>query len=356
MQEDQLKRFGVWVQRIIQKESLTESESYEAFVAMLRNEQPELQQGAFLAALAAKGESIDEIVGAWRAIMKCDTVDCSGSVGSEDWVDNCGTGMDRFKTMNVSTAASIVASACGVPMARHGARALTSQFGTVDMAEALGIDVDCPAETVVQSIQSVGIGLFNGMSASVHPQALGRILSQIRFGSILNIAASLANPVRPRFGVRGVHRADFTAKVAAVMKAIGYERGMVFHGEGGGGMDELSVCGSSHIVEFASGEATRSYTIEPEDVGISRCSPDALRPLETLELEHIRFVEVLEGTYSDACIDFVALNAAAALCVAGRVAGLAEGVVMSREAMRSGKAVSKLHEWIDCQGPKRRCA
>ncbi len=136
-------------------------------------------------------------------------------------VENSGTGMDSFKTFNISTAAAIVAAAGGVRMARHGARAVTSDCGTVDMAKALGVDVDCGTDIVAESIFRAGIGLFNGMSPQVHPRALARVLSQTGFGSTLNIATSLANPASPRLAVRGVYRREMVATVAEVMRAIG---------------------------------------------------------------------------------------------------------------------------------------
>ncbi len=140
MNEETMKQFGATIQRLINKEDLTQEETYSMFKEVLNNEQPDLQQGAFLAALVSKGETIEEIVGTWRAIVEFDTVPAMID-GEGPLVENCGTGMDSLKTFNVSTAAAIVAAACGATMVRHGARALTSFCGTVDMAEALGGDV-----------------------------------------------------------------------------------------------------------------------------------------------------------------------------------------------------------------------
>jgi anthranilate phosphoribosyltransferase len=351
MNEKSVKQFGANIQRLIDKEDLTQEEIYGMFKEVLSNAQPDLQQGAFLAALASKGETVEEIVGAWRAIVEFDTV--SATIGGDSpLVENCGTGMDSLKTFNVSTAASIVAAACGATMVRHGARALTSFCGTVDMAEALGVDVECGVDTVVASIESVGIGLFNGMSPTVHPGGLGRILSQIRFGSTLNIAASLANPASPSHGLRGVCREDLVSRVGEIMSAIGYSRGMVVHGKASdreGGMDELSVCGESLVHEIGAVGGPATYTLRPEDVGLSTIPFAEIATTGDLHQERIRFLQVLSGKDHDGCIAFTCLNAGAALYVSGHADSIANGVTLSREAIDSGAAMSKLRNWVQTQ-------
>jgi anthranilate phosphoribosyltransferase len=227
--ESSLREFGRNIQQLIEKQHLSRETCHAMFRQLMENRQPDLQQGAFLAALAAKGETVEEIAGAWEAIMALDTtkIDIDGAA---PLVENSGTGMDSLKTFNVSTAAAVVAASGGVRMARHGARALTSKCGTVDLLDELGIDVACSVEHVGRSIDQAGIGIFNGMSPRVHPNALFRILSQIRFGSTLNIAASLASPCRPTHGLRGVYAEQVIGKVVDIMQAIGYRRAMVVHG------------------------------------------------------------------------------------------------------------------------------
>ena len=224
-----LRAFGADIQRLIDGHDLSRERTYELFREVLLGEQPDLQQGALLAALVAKGETPEEIAGAWQAIVEFDTVPAAVNAAGP-LVENSGTGMDALKTFNVSSAAAVIAAAGGARMARHGARALTSRCGAVDILEAVGVDVDCDGASVERSIREAGIGIFNGMSPAVHPGGLGRILSQIRFGSTLNIAASLANPVRPTHGVRGVYASGLVGPVGEVMLEIGYERAMVVHG------------------------------------------------------------------------------------------------------------------------------
>ncbi len=355
-----VEEFGAAVQRLIGKKDLSREETYRLFCEVLQNRQPDLQQGAFLAALVAKGETDEEIAGAWEAIDRLDTVHIDDL--PEDLFENSGTGMDAIKTFNVSSAAAVIAASCGVTMARHGARAITSKCGTVDVLEKAGIDVECPAETVARSIRQAGIGIFNGMSAHVHPGALGRILSQIRFGSTLNIAASLANPARPSLGLRGVYNEPMVDRAANVMRQIGYRRAMVVFGrdaESGLGMDEFSVCGPTTVSRFDESSAER-YVAYPEDFGISRHPVAEVASLGCREQESIRFYQVLSGNgQHKACEDFACLNAAAILNTAGVCDDMCKGLELARESIGTGAALEKLRQWASHQdagsgaGPER---
>jgi anthranilate phosphoribosyltransferase len=222
----------------------------------------------------------------------------------------------------------------------------------VDILEAVGVDVDCDAATVERSIGAAGIGIFNGMSPAVHPGGLGRILSQIRFGSTLNIAASLANPVHPTHGVRGVYADGLLGPVGDVMMEIGYEHAMVVHGYDDrreAGMDELSVLGESVVSELHADGWRDSYTVEPEDLGLRRAVHSEIAPLGDLRSEAVRFIRVLGGRGHEACGDAACLNAAAVLYVAGRATDLGDGLAQAREAVESGAALLKLEEWVAAQ-------
>jgi len=243
--ENSTKAFGQAITKLINKENLTRTEAKKLFAEILENRQTEMQQGAFLAALSAKGSTVEEIAGSWEAIFELDTVKVTPDI-NKPLVENCGTGMDEVNTFNISTAASIIAAAAGVVMAKHGARALTSTSGTIDILEELGVNVECEPDTVKKSIEKAGIGIFNGMSPKVHPRALGRILANISFGTILNTSASLANPALPQYGVRGVYSKELLNSVPLVMHEIGYKKAIVVHGldENGNGMDEASTLGT----------------------------------------------------------------------------------------------------------------
>lgn len=351
MSKETDRQFGAVITRLLRGGDLSQEEARSAFHVVLDDATSEMQQGAFLAALAAKGETAAEVAGAWEAIYAADTEKVAVESGGP-LVENSGTGMDSFKTFNVSTAASLLAAAGGVRMARHGARAITSVCGTVDIAEALGVDVECGVDLVAKSIVESGIGLFNGMSPRVHPRALGRILSKICFGSTLNIAASLANPALPKRAVRGVYSREMVRPVAKVMRAIGYERAIVLHGGIDGsdlGMDEASVCGTTHAAELLASGEIRDFSFRPEEFSLGCHAPTDLAPDPDRAAEARSFVALVRGATPGARADAVLLNAALIYVVAEEVRSVDEGVAKAAAALRSGAAYRTLERWTAAQ-------
>ncbi len=345
------REFGDLITRLIRKQNLNRETARTAFKLILSDTVTAMQQGAFLAALAAKGETEDEVAGGWEAIYELDTTKVKLN-GGGPVVDNSGTGMDTFKTFNISTAASLIAAAAGVRMARHGARAITSVCGTVDMAEALGVDVECDAQTVADSIETVGIGLFNGMSAQIHPMALGRILANISFGSTLNIAASLANPARPRVGVRGVWAKTMIEPVVRVMQAIGYQRALVIHGAIDGselGMDEASVCGTTHGAELTADGEIKPFCLRPEALRLDLQDAGRLTPAPDIGDEARRFVALLSGRTNGARRHAAILNAGLIFYAAGQTTTIEHGVRQADEVLQSGAALTMLGDWVQSQ-------
>lgn len=346
-----IKEFGQIITRLINKENLSKEEAYDAFSVVLRAETSDIQQGAFLAALSTKGETKDEIAGCWKAIYENDTVKATPNVEGLI-VENCGTGMDSFKTFNISTCASLVAAAGGINIARHGARALTSTCGTVDIAEALGVDVESGVEIAVKSLEQTGLALFNGMSPKVHPMALGRILSQMSFGSTLNIAASLASPVIPDVGVRGVYSKDMIKPVAEVMQAIGYKRALIFNGQIDGeasSMDEASIAGTTHFAELCADGIIREYDLKPEELGIPTQNVEDIKTLGSIDQEKKRVVKLLKSGTRDAAFYAVAYNAGLIFYAAEKANSIKEGVQMASEILASGQAYERLVEWTQVQ-------
>lgn len=349
--EIELREFGASVDALIRGEHIGRQRTRDMFREVLLNQQPDLQQGAFLAALTSARPTPEEIAGAWEAIFEIDTAKARPEVDGY-LVENCGTGMDRIKTFNVSTLSSVVAAAGGVHMAKHGARAITSKCGIVDMAETLGIDVECEVSVVKRSVEVAGIGLFNGMSAKVHPQALYRILSQVRFGTILNVAGSLANPASPEVGVRGVYSRELVVPLARTMREMGYRKGIVAHGlDGSGerGMDELSTLGASIIAEFHEDGEVSSIEITPKEMGLG--IGDEREILSTLDrgTEALRFIRVLLGKEKGSRRDMVALNTAPILYLNGNACSLKDGVGKAMDILESGKGFEKLKDWVRAQ-------
>lgn len=342
------RAFGQTITRLINKEDLSYNQAHQSFCQVLKNEVSEMQQGAFLAALTSKGETADEVAGGWQAVFELDTnkVDLTDMV----LVDNCGTGMDTFKTFNISTAAALIAAAGGVKMARHGARAISSTCGTVDMAELLGVDVECGVELVAQSIRECGLGLFNGMSSEVHPLALGRILSQISFGSPLNIAASLANPASPTLAVRGVYNKELILPVLQVMKSIGYTDVLVIYGtiaDSNLGMDEASVCGPTHAARLQDDEISE-FIIRPEECGLTIHRPEDIGADER-DVAARRMAAILTGREKGAGRDAALLNASLIFWVRGLVANVEQGIEKGAALLDSGQVADTLKTWVQTQ-------
>jgi anthranilate phosphoribosyltransferase len=346
--EESLRYFGSKVDGLIRGQSLTRDEANDLFKQILKNEQPDLQQGAFLAAITAKGATAEEIAGIWEAIYEVDTLKVHPDVQGP-LVENCGTGMDTIKTFNISTAASIVAAAGGIIMAKHGARAITSKCGAVDILETLGVDVECDVGLVKKSIEKAGIGIFNGMSGKVHPSALYRILSQIRFGTILNIAGSLANPALPVYGVRGVYSQNMVLPIAEAMREIGYRRAFVVHGRSKDdlrGMDELSTLGRTCVAELTEDGIIREYTIFSEDLGVTKADESSLLHQGNRFEEAIKLLRVLSGVDKGQRREIVCLNASPLLYITDNAGDLREGMDKAADIIDSGKPIKKLKAWV----------
>lgn len=353
--EEKLKAFGLKVDALLKGQSMSREEMYDMFRQVMLNEQPDLQQGAFLAALTAKKPTPAELAAAWEAIYEFDTVKVTPEVDSP-LVDNCGTGMDTMKTFNISTAASIVAAADGVLLGKHGARAITSKCGVVDILEELGVDVECDVDVVKRSIERCGLGIFNGMSPKVHPTALFRILSQIRFGTVLNMAGSLANPASPKHGVRGVYSRDLVLPVTEAMREIGYKRALVFFGQnrdGSRGMDEMSTLGRTFVSELGEDGEIASYTLEPRQFGISHADEGELLCSFDREEEAVHFLRILGGDELGSRRDIVCLNVAPILFLMGHASSIEEGYRRAQELVESGKALGKLRQFVQAQNAQR---
>lgn len=351
MTEFTMKDFGAAITRLIQKENFSREEMRFLFDRILRNEETDMQQGALLAALAAKGETAEEIAAVWDAIYNLDTVKVKPNIDGE-LMENSGTGMDAVKTFNISTASAVAAASAGIYMARHGARAITSKCGTVDMMEALGVDVEVDPECTKNSIEKCGIGIFNGMSPLVHPMALGRILSQISFGSILNTAASLSNPAAPTLGVRGVYSPDMVRPVAEIMKEVGYRRCLVVHGlQGNGepGIDEASTMGKTIYAEVKENGDIVEDSFYPEDLGFERSGAADIASYGDKEKEALRITSLFKGKREGKDLDIVCLNTALLLYVGGKADSFNQGTEQAKELFAQGKPWEKLTQWASVQ-------
>lgn len=353
MEDDEvrMREFGQVIARLIRGESIGRAQARECWRQICHEEQPDLQQGAFIAALSAKGETPEEIAGTFEALYEHDTTKVTVKT-SAPLIDNCGTGADTLKTFNISTAAAIVAAACGVNVVRHAARAITSNCGAIDVIEALGVNVEAGPEIPKQSIENAGIGAWNAFLPSIHPRTLGRVLSQIRFGSTINIVGPLLNPTMPDFKVMGVPKLEMIDIEAQTLRELGVRRAFVMHGlddASDKGMDELSTLGQSNFAELQPDGTIRHGMVRPEQFGMKVSRHEEICSSRDVERDALMLLRVIMGAGEAAHRDIVCLNAAPLLYVMDQVKTLEDGVRLASRTLANGGALGKLREWVRWQ-------
>lgn len=332
------------IAKVVVKENLTENEMVAVMDEIMSGGATDAQIGSFITALRMKGETIDEIVGAVRVMReKATFVDCGVDTSAgEVLMDIVGTGGDGSGTFNVSTTTAFVVAAAGVPVAKHGNRAVSSNCGSADVLEALGVDLSLPADQVAQCVRSTGIGfLFAPMLHGAMKHAIGP-RKELGIRSIFNILGPMTNPAGANIQLTGVFAKELTATLAEVLVRLGMKRTLVVWGEGN--MDELTITGTSHVADGADGKVN-VYTITPEDVGLEQASLTDIRGGATVTEAADQVRSVLRGEVG-AKLDMVLLNAGAALLAAGKVEDLKAGVVMARDIVQSGAAMEKLEKLI----------
>jgi anthranilate phosphoribosyltransferase len=325
------------LQRVVNRECLSSAETRQVIHAMVEAHDSDLQVAALLAALRARGETIDEIVGAAEAMRELAAPVPEAPAGS---VDTCGTGGDRSGTFNISTGGAIVVAACGVPVAKHGNRAASSRCGSADVLEALGVHIDLPPGRGAQAVREVGIGFL--FARTCHP-AMARVApirAALGIPTIFNRLGPLTNPMRVRRHLVGVADPSHAEATLEALVRLGAERAWVVHGEDG--LDEISPCAPTRVWKYEEGRQ-ESVCIEP-----GRLVPRA-QPEDLVGGEAERNAEILRGVLGGQGgppREAVVLNAAAALVVAGAVPDLESGVSRAREALDSGRARSLLVRWV----------
>jgi anthranilate phosphoribosyltransferase len=324
--------------RVLDGHDLTRAEACEAMGTIMRGETTQAQIAGFLVALRAKGETADEIAGCADA-MRAHVLPVHPR--RTDLVDTAGTGGDGTQTLNISTAAALVAAAAGAGVAKHGNRAVSSASGSADVLEALGFELELPAERIARSIDELGFGF---LFAPAHHPAMRHAASvrrELATRTVFNVLGPLTNPAGARAQIVGVYAPGLVRTIADVLARLGSERAFVVHGAGG--IDELSPCGPNLVCEVVDGDV-RERTIDPATLGVEPCSPDDLRggsPAENAEA--IR--EVFAGA-AGARREAILLNAAGAIAAAGHADGLGEGLDLARKAVDSGAASHRLDRLI----------
>jgi anthranilate phosphoribosyltransferase len=322
--------------KVAQGNRLSEEEAEAAFEIIMSGDATPSQMGGFLMALRVRGESVEEIAGAAR-IMRAKAVTIDAPAGT---IDTCGTGGDASGSFNISTASALVVAGCGVPVAKHGNRALSSKSGSADVLTALGVNIDVDLAVVRQCLWEIGIGF---LMAPRHHSATRHVApTRVELGTrtIFNLLGPLSSPAGARRQLVGVFAPEWVRPMAEVLGRLGGERAWVVHGSG---IDELTTAGTTSVAELNDGTVT-TFELAPEDVGLKRARLEDLRGGEPQYNARL-MRELLDGAPGP-LRDIVLLNAGAALVVAGQAADLKAGIGRAAEALDSGAARRVLGELV----------
>jgi len=324
------------IARVATGHRLSEAEAEAAFEIIMSGEATPAQLGGLLMGMRVRGESVDEITGAAR-IMRSKAVTLTAPSGT---VDTCGTGGDGSGTFNVSTTTALIVAATGVPVAKHGNRALSSRSGSADVLTALGVNIDCDMTVVQRCLDEIGIGFLMAPRHHSAMRHVGPTRVELATRTIFNLLGPLSNPAGAKRQLVGVFAPEWVVPMAEVLGRLGAEHAWVVHGAG---IDELTTAGVSSVAEFKDGKV-RSFEVAPEDAGLPRASLDALKGGEPAH-NAVLIRGVLAGEKGPQR-DIALLNAAAALIVAGRATDLRGGVAIAADALGGGKAAAVLDRLV----------
>lgn len=345
------------IQKVIAKAAgganLSEAEMIDAMDFIMEGNATPAQIGALLIALRMKGETVEEIAGAAKVMRaKVNDVPTLARSSGEALIDTAGTGGDGAGTFNVSTTTAFVLAGCGLKVAKHGNRAVSSSCGSADLIEALGVPLDLDPPRLGECIDQAGIGflfapvLHKSMRHAIGPRR------EIGLRTIFNLLGPLTNPAGASVLLVGVYDQQLVRPLAEVLDRMGAESAMVVHGEGG--LDEVTITGQTSIARLTAGEVTESIIV-PEDMGFERATMDEIKGGDAVFNKELT-LQILSGRPS-ACRDMVLMNAAAALVTAGKAGDFLEGAEQASHAIDSGAAMSRLHELqVVANGPVRQMA
>lgn len=312
----------------------------QVFTAIMQGEATSGQIGALLMGLSIRGETPEVVAGAARAMRAAAT---RISPKASPLMDTCGTGGDGAKTFNISTAVSIVVAACGVPVAKHGNRAMSSRSGAADVLEALGVNLNVSPQKVADCIDTTGIGFL--FAQALHPamKHAGPVRRELGVRTVFNLLGPLTNPAGAEYQVLGVYSKEKLELVADALSQLGTKRALVVHGRDG--LDEITTTDITDAIWVEAGKPPRAFEIDPAAFGVPYAVADALAGGEATDnasiLKHIFAGQKGAGR------DIVLLNAAAALWVAGKADGIPAGLQMAAEAIDNGKASATLEKLVE---------
>ena len=318
-------------------ENLDSETMAQVMTEIMSGEGTDAQKAAFLSALSIKGESIDEITAATQ-VLRDNMVPFHRTI---DAMEIVGTGGDRSNTINISTGAAILASAAGVPVAKHGNRAASSKSGTADCLEALGVKLDMDPEVAEKCLNEHGLTFL--FAQKYHPamRYVGKVRKEIGIKTLFNCLGPLANPARCNMQVFGVYDEALVEPLAHVLANLGVKRAMTVYGLDT--MDEISMSADTKVCEVIDGKY-RTYILNPEDYGFKKCKKEDLVGGTPEENAHI-LLDILKGAQGPKT-DVIVLNAGAAISLAKGIS-LEDGIKEAREVIANGKALAKLEEFIE---------
>jgi anthranilate phosphoribosyltransferase len=349
--EENLRTFGQLICRIIAGKTMTREESCEAYRKIILNEQPELQQGAFLAAHIARKPTTEELSGVWDALDKYDTEKFRADI-KNNACDIVGTGSDAMKTVNASSPAALIASACDVPIAKKGAKKVTGVSGASEIFEILGVNLSSPMSKTKQSLEKYNICYMPG--EAFLKSGWARLIQYMRFTSAFNIVGPLTMPCEnTTCMVIGAYAPQVCDQLVAILKEIGLNRAVAPYGMVNGvdvtmGIDEFSPCGPTRVVELKNNKI-QTYTVQPEDFGIKTHDAFDVASFNKAYDNAVAIKQVLSGKYASPLADLFCMNAAAALYVSGTSTSYKDGMERAREALSSGKALMQLNHLVEQQ-------
>jgi anthranilate phosphoribosyltransferase len=332
-----MERFRALIGKVATGAALTRDEAAHVFDKMMAGEATPAQMGALLMGLRVRGETVDEITGAVVA-MRAKMLPVEAPA---DAIDVVGTGGDASGSYNISTCTAFIVAGAGVPVAKHGNRALSSKSGAADVLAALGVNIELAPGAIGRCIREAGIGF---MFAPAHHPAMKNVgPTRIELGTrtIFNLLGPLSNPAGVKRQMVGVFARPWIEPLAKVLAALGSERAWVVHGSDG--LDEITTSGPSFVAELAGGKV-KTFEVTPEDAGLKRSNPEQLRGGEAaMNAAALRAVlEGMPGPYRDVAL----MNAGAALVVAGKAKNIREGVALGAKVLDSGAANARLEKLI----------
>ncbi len=323
---------------VAQAKSLSEAEAERAFDIIMSGNATPAQIGAFLMALRVRGETVEEITGAAR-VMRAKALRIEAPPGA---IDTCGTGGDSAGTWNISTATALVVAAAGVPVAKHGNRALSSRSGAADVLAALGVNIDCDMSLVKRALWEANICFLMAPRHHSAMRHVGPTRVELGTRTIFNLLGPLSNPAGTRRQIVGVFAPNWVEPLAQVLGKLGAERAWVMHGSDG--LDELTTTGPSLVAEYAEGRV-RTFEVTPEQVGLKRARPEDLRGGDAAT--NAGALRALLDGKTGPYRDIVLLNSAAALVVAGKVERLQDGGRLAAEVIDNAHARHVLDRLVE---------